>query len=125
MSDAEYTIIKEMAAVLVPDVCRIIMEFLEQIHIDLGRQRWNIVMGKLNIEYKTIFIPDILDDSKEFYYFVHAPLLPFKFNYREIKYYNFYSSVFNIRKSTSKWYFGHPGIGILPENYFYARLYVD
>jgi hypothetical protein len=50
--DAEvYQIIVAMGENLVPDVCKLIMKFLECIHIEIGRQRWKEKMREVNMEY--------------------------------------------------------------------------
>jgi hypothetical protein len=41
-----------MAENLVPDVCALIMGFLEDIHINLGRQKWTEKISKINAQYK-------------------------------------------------------------------------
>jgi hypothetical protein len=51
-SDPVYSVCVEMAKILVPDVCCLIMEHLEQIHIDLGRQNWQNKIRVLNNEYQ-------------------------------------------------------------------------
>jgi hypothetical protein len=50
-SDPEYQIVVAMAENLVPDVCVLVMEFLEDIHILVGRQEWRKKMDKINEEY--------------------------------------------------------------------------
>lgn len=52
-NDQVYSIIVAMAETLVPDVCRIIMDYLEQIHIDLGRLHWREAIIKVNAEYES------------------------------------------------------------------------
>jgi hypothetical protein len=51
-SDPIYSIVVKMADTLVPDVCHLIIERLEQIHINLGHQKWQNKIRAVNNEYQ-------------------------------------------------------------------------
>lgn len=58
-ADAEvYQIVVDMAEQLVPDVCALIMGFLEEIHISLGKEIWLEKIKDVNVEYKNEQIGD-------------------------------------------------------------------
>jgi hypothetical protein len=51
-SDPEYQIVVAMAENLVPDVCALVMGFLEDIHVEIGERRWKERIYKINEEYR-------------------------------------------------------------------------
>lgn len=56
-SDPAYRVVVAMAENLVPDVCALVMGFLEDIHIELGRQKWIEKMGEINKEHTSNKLP--------------------------------------------------------------------
>lgn len=78
-ADAEYQIVVDMAEKLVPDVCALIMGFLETIHIEKGRQKWRELMKRLCTEYSKLFI------FKEWCDCLMHTRSGFLFNYRNLE----------------------------------------
>jgi hypothetical protein len=52
-SDPVYAVCVAMAEILVPDICSVIMEMVEQFHVDLGLDKWKYRMHYINKEYET------------------------------------------------------------------------
>jgi hypothetical protein len=57
-SDPEYQIVVALSENLVPDVCTLIMGFLEDIHAKRSKQEWKEKMGKINEEYLNNKLPE-------------------------------------------------------------------
>jgi hypothetical protein len=123
-SDPIYRLCVEMAETLVPDVCRIIMDHLEQIHIDEGRRKWKEKMGQLNKLYKNTFYNSLIEGGREY---VCAIALPrnrgfFKFNYRESEDEGWRTRIYNWKKIENNPY---PLESFrLPINYYNTRLWL-
>jgi hypothetical protein len=116
-SDPVYAIIVEMANTLVPDVCRIIMDYLEQIHIDLGYKKWRDRMETLVCEYsKTVHVAD-----HDVVYFQNSRY-SFSFNYRDVSRHSHLLYSEEVIWHVAKNIFLNTSIA-LPKNYFHAQLY--
>lgn len=116
--DATDAIIVGMAETLVPDVCRIIMEYLEVIHIDLGRLRWKDRIKALNIDYKRTLHP-ITIQGREYPCCYNVNTDWVLFNYR-----NLTDGIYclNVLRALPSYKFSPTR---LPENYLHAKLYMD
>jgi hypothetical protein len=102
-------VVEAMAKSLVPDVCALVMEFLEDIHIAAGRREHQKKMEKLNEEYNDISGEGFFKDGA-------TTIKGFTFNWRNlsIQYRYYYCYVYNLRLG---------GRYKLPDNYMYTRLY--
>lgn len=127
-SSKEYAIVIKMAETLVPDVCRIIMEMVEDHHINLGRLHWKERLLEINKEYiRTIRMITITNIQ----YDVPVLLLhragkgkgiPMPINYRFE--FGFWDPVYenHIHRIRNDWRGLGPDIS---PNYFHTRLYPD
>lgn len=96
-SDSEYQIVVDMADNLIPDVCSLIMAFLEAIHIRNGKLRWNEHISKVNAEYRCAQSTD--DDTAGYSCLIRGYYDIFSFNYQRLphnrKIYNKHGSMSN------------------------------
>jgi hypothetical protein len=81
-ADAEvYQIVVAMAENLVPDVCALIMGFLEDIHVELGRKKWNEKVRKLNMTYYSMNPLEFRNGGH--HYLLEYKHTVFSFNWRD------------------------------------------
>jgi hypothetical protein len=108
-TDPVYKIIVGMAENLVPDVCAVIMGFLADIHIELGRLRWLQRVKEVNREY----MDEVFISSAEILILIWNN---FTFNWRSVECeHEEESQIFNVRTFlTGK---------ELSKNYIHAVLY--
>lgn len=121
INDPEYSIVVSMAEILVPDICRLVMEFLERIHVELEKEKWKIGINAINKEYKKTW--------KE--YDENLVLLKFSRGRRPVCNYRIlteklrdWGPEFISHFSPGNPWTIHP-VAMLSENYVYARLYKD
>jgi hypothetical protein len=122
-SDPVYAVCVAMAETLVPDVCTVIMGFLEIIHINEGWQKWKDQINNLNTEYHKVW-------RYYDFYVLESEMLRSDLiketgicpcqNYRDVSGKGIYPYIshFSVVKRTFT-----GDICLLPENYVYARLF--
>lgn len=109
-SDPIYQICVDMAEQLVPDVCALIMEFLTDIHIELGRQRWLERITKVNVEFKNNTHHPFIVERGQYFYYNNGRY--FLFNWRQL-YPNLNTLIYNIRRGQDSF----NSVAKLPLNY--------
>lgn len=122
-TDPVYAICVGMADFLVPDICRVIMEYLEQIHIDLGRLLWQSQMTILNKEYaKTWVWHNVREGYLRTFKKVSDSSIHIRFrNHRRLSIWaDGLASISNFSPRTKLY---KQKVAILPENYIHAKLY--
>lgn len=129
-TDPVYSICVEMADFLVPDVCRIIMDYLADIHIDLGRLHWKSRISSINKEYHEVWEyddPYNTDQEALFSYIIEdeTRICPCK-NFRDVSIKPDYDTIYPYIShfSVVKKVFTSD-ICELPCNYVHAKLYPD
>lgn len=106
INDPEYSIVINMAEMLVPDVCEVIMEYLDAIHIEVGKEKWKTKISELNKEYKKTWLKC---DVNTGIYLIYRILT--RCNRRYISHFSAAVPI-DVRV-----------VGRLPENYMHTRLY--
>jgi hypothetical protein len=110
--DSDYRLVIAMAETLVPDVCALIMEFLEDIHIAAGKRLWKEKMRAINEQYKDYMVADERCGYLQMASYSMNGGPYFQWNWREIPLGgDSWSVITNINKGPYR------GMGVLPDNY--------
>jgi hypothetical protein len=107
-NDPEYQIVVAMSETLVPDVCGVIMGFLDDIHIKEGETRWKKKIKDVNAQYHSLFI--VSPDRH-----VLVTTMGFQYNWRNWKTFSFeFGAIYSQRCKR---------FPQLSHNYYYTKLW--
>jgi hypothetical protein len=111
-TDQEYKIIIAMAEYLVPDICSIIMEMVEQYHAKKAISYWKSSVIKINKEYTKLYMPQYDSAGQIMCLFRRGFMI---YNYRIL-----HQAAPNTICTLYSNSYGRREVGVLPPNYFFS-----